>query len=116
MCARFGLERVFYTGEEDIELQSPNVARMKLLGAEVRPIPHGSRTLKDATSEAIRDWVANVQTTFYIIGSVAGMHPNPMMVRDFQSLIGKEAREQIEAAEGKLPPSSLRVLVAEATR
>ncbi|MCX6142793.1 MAG: tryptophan synthase subunit beta [Ignavibacteriales bacterium] len=105
VCARFGLECVVYMGEEDIERQSPNVARMKLLGAEVRPVSSGSRTLKDATSEAIRDWVTNVQTTFYIIGSVVGMHPYPMMVRDFQSIIGKETREQIMAAEGRLPTS-----------
>jgi tryptophan synthase beta chain len=105
VCARFGLDCVVYMGEEDIERQSPNVARMKLLGAEVRPVSSGSRTLKDATSEAIRDWVTNVQTTFYIIGSVVGMHPYPMMVRDFQSIIGRETREQIQAAEGRLPTS-----------
>ena len=105
VCARFDLECVVYMGEEDIERQSPNVARMKLLGAEVRPVSSGSRTLKDATSEAIRDWVTNVQTTFYIIGSVVGMHPYPMMVRDFQSIIGRETREQIQAAEGRLPTS-----------
>jgi tryptophan synthase beta chain len=105
VCARFGLECIVYMGEEDIERQSPNVARMKLLGAEVRPVTSGSKTLKDATSEAIRDWVTNVQTTFYIIGSVVGMHPYPMMVRDFQSVIGKETREQILAAEGQLPTS-----------
>jgi tryptophan synthase beta chain len=105
VCARFGLECIVYMGEEDIARQSPNVARMKLLGAEVRPVTSGSRTLKDATSEAIRDWVTNVETTFYIIGSVVGMHPYPMMVRDFQSVIGKETREQILAAEGRLPSS-----------
>jgi tryptophan synthase beta chain len=103
VCARFGLDCVVYMGEEDIERQSPNVARMKLLGADVRPVTSGSRTLKDATSEAIRDWVTNVETTFYIIGSVVGMHPYPMMVRDFQSIIGKETREQIVAATGNLP-------------
>ncbi|MBI3788102.1 MAG: tryptophan synthase subunit beta [Ignavibacteriales bacterium] len=103
VCARFGLECIVYMGEEDIERQAPNVARMKLLGAEVRPVKSGSRTLKDATSEAIRDWVTNVQTTFYIIGSVVGMHPYPMMVRDFQSIIGRETREQILAAEDRLP-------------
>jgi tryptophan synthase beta chain len=103
VCARFGLECVVYMGEEDIVRQSPNVARMKLLGAEVRPVTSGSRTLKDATSEAIRDWVTNVETTFYIIGSVVGMHPYPMMVRDFQSVIGRETREQVLAAEGRLP-------------
>ncbi len=103
VCALFGLQCVVYMGEEDMERQAPNVYRMKLLGAEVRPVSSGSRTLKDATSEAIRDWVTNVDTTFYIIGSVVGMHPYPMMVRDFQSVIGKEARQQILAAEGKLP-------------
>jgi len=105
VCARFGLDCVVYMGEEDISRQAPNVARMKLLGAEVRPVTGGSRTLKDATSEAIRDWVTNVETTFYIIGSVVGMHPYPMMVRDFQSVIGKETREQILQAEGRLPSS-----------
>ena len=105
VCARFGLDCVVYMGEEDISRQAPNVARMKLLGAEVRPVTSGSRTLKDATSEAIRDWVTNVETTFYIIGSVVGMHPYPMMVRDFQSVIGKETREQILQAEGRLPSS-----------
>jgi tryptophan synthase beta chain len=103
VCARFGLECIVYMGEEDIERQSPNVARMKLLGAEVRPVSSGSKTLKDATSEAIRDWVTNVDSTFYIIGSVVGMHPYPMMVRDFQSVIGREAREQLRSAEGRLP-------------
>jgi tryptophan synthase beta chain len=92
-------------GEEDIARQSPNVARMKLLGAEVRTVRSGSRTLKDATSEAIRDWVTNVETTYYNIGSVVGMHPYPMIVRDFQSVIGKETREQILSAEGRLPSS-----------
>ena len=105
VCARFGLECIVYMGEEDIARQSPNVARMKLLGAEVRAVKSGSRTLKDATSEAIRDWVTNVETTFYIIGSVVGMHPYPMIVRDFQSVIGKETREQILSAEGRLPSS-----------
>ena len=105
VCARFGLECAVYMGEEDIERQSPNVARMKLLGAEVRPVTSGSRTLKDATSEAIRDWVTNVQTTFYIIGSVVGMHPYPMMVRDFQSVIGRETKSQIIEAESCLPTS-----------
>lgn len=105
VCARFGLDCIVYMGEEDIVRQSPNVARMKLLGAEVRTVTSGSRTLKDATSEAIRDWVTNVETTFYIIGSVVGMHPYPMMVRDFQSIIGRETREQILTAEGRLPSS-----------
>jgi len=92
-----------YMGDEDIERQAPNVARMKLLGAEVVPVHSGSRTLKDATSEAIRDWVTNPEDTFYIIGSVVGMHPYPMMVRDFQSIIGVEAKSQILEAEGRLP-------------
>ncbi len=103
VCALFGLQCIVYMGEEDMERQAPNVYRMKLLGAEVRPVSSGSKTLKDATSEAIRDWVTNVRDTFYIIGSVVGMHPYPMMVRDFQSVIGKETREQIVQAEGKLP-------------
>jgi tryptophan synthase beta chain len=103
VCALFGLQCIVYMGEEDMERQSPNVYRMKLLGAEVRPVSSGSKTLKDATSEAIRDWVTNVDTTFYIIGSVVGMHPYPMMVRDFQSVIGTETRQQILSAEGKLP-------------
>src|SRR5687767_1823825 len=95
VCALLGLECVVYMGEVDIARQSPNVFRMKLLGAEVRPVSSGSRTLKDATNEAIRDWVANVENTFYIIGSVVGMHPYPMMVRNFQSVIGREARAQM---------------------
>jgi tryptophan synthase beta chain len=103
VCARFALECVVSMGEEDIERQAPNVARMKLLGADVRVVKSGSRTLKDATSEAIRDWVTNVESTFYIIGSVVGMHPYPMMVRDFQSVIGVETREQILEVEGRLP-------------
>jgi tryptophan synthase beta chain len=90
-------------GEEDMKRQAPNVDRMNLLGAEVHPVSSGSKTLKDATSEAIRDWVTNVETTFYIIGSVVGMHPYPMMVRDFQSVIGEETRQQITDAEGRLP-------------
>lgn len=103
VCALFGLQCVVYMGEEDMERQAPNVYRMKLLGAEVRAVSSGSKTLKDATSEAIRDWVTNVHSTFYIIGSVVGMHPYPMMVRDFQSVIGKETRSQILEAENKLP-------------
>ncbi|NUM79542.1 tryptophan synthase subunit beta [bacterium] len=103
VCALFGLQCVVYMGEEDMERQAPNVYRMKLLGAEVRPVSSGSKTLKDATSEAIRDWVTNVNTTFYIIGSVVGMHPYPMMVRDFQSVIGRETREQMLQQEGRLP-------------
>jgi tryptophan synthase beta chain len=103
VCALFGLQCVVYMGEEDMERQAPNVYRMKLLGAEVCPVSSGSKTLKDATSEAIRDWVTNVGDTFYIIGSVVGMHPFPMMVRDFQSVIGKETRTQILEAEKKMP-------------
>lgn len=103
VCAKFGLECIVYMGETDIERQSPNVFRMKLMGAEVRPVTSGSKTLKDATNEAIRDWVANVDTTHYIIGSVVGPHPYPMIVRDFQSIIGKETREQILAVEKQLP-------------
>jgi tryptophan synthase beta chain len=104
-CARFGLECIVYMGEVDVERQKPNVFRMKLLGAEVRPVSSGSRTLKDAMNEALRDWVTNVDTTFYCIGTVAGPHPYPAMVRDFQAIIGNEAREQLQAAEGRLPDS-----------
>ena len=103
LCARFGLECVVYMGERDIERQQPNVFRMKLLGAEVRPVSSGSRTLKDALNEALRDWVSNPLDTFYVIGTVAGPHPYPAMVRDFQSIIGKEAKEQILEKEGRLP-------------
>lgn len=103
VCALFGLQCIVYMGEEDMERQAPNVYRMKLLGAEVRAVSSGSKTLKDATSEAIRDWVTNVNDTFYIIGSVVGMHPYPMMVRDFQSVIGRETRKQILESENKLP-------------
>ncbi len=103
VCALFGLQCIVYMGEEDIERQAPNVYRMKILGAEVRPVSSGSRTLKDATSEAIRDWVTNVKDTFYIIGSVVGMHPYPMMVRDFQSVIGKEVLDQFKEYENRLP-------------
>ena len=103
VAARFGLECVVYMGERDIERQQPNVFRMKLLGAEVRPVSSGSRTLKDALNEALRDWVSNPLDTFYVIGTVAGPHPYPAMVRDFQSVIGSEAKEQILAREGRLP-------------
>ncbi len=103
VCARFGLPCIIYMGEVDIERQKPNVFRMTLLGAEVRSVSSGSRTLKDAMNEAIRDWVANVENTFYIIGSAAGMHPYPMMVRDFQIVIGNETRAQMLAREGRLP-------------
>jgi len=105
VCARFGLPCVVYMGEKDIERQKPNVFRMKLLGAEVVPVTSGSRSLKDAMNEALRDWVANVESTFYIIGTAAGPHPYPAMVRDFQSVIGREVREQMMAAEGRLPDS-----------
>ncbi len=103
VAARFGLPCVVYMGQTDIERQSPNVFRMRLLGAEVRPVISGTGTLKDAMNEALRDWVANVEDTFYIIGTVAGPHPYPAMVRDFQSVIGREVREQMMAAEGRLP-------------
>lgn len=103
VCARFGLPCVVYMGATDIERQKPNVFRMKLLGAEVRPVTSGAGTLKDALNEALRDWVSNVETTYYIIGTAAGPHPYPAMVRDFQSVIGSEVREQLMAAEGRLP-------------
>lgn len=103
VSAKFGLKCVVYMGEVDVERQSLNVFRMKLLGAEVIPVNSGSRTLKDATNEAIRDWVTNVEDTHYIIGSVVGPHPYPMIVRDFQSVIGKETKEQIVKLENKLP-------------
>jgi tryptophan synthase beta subunit len=103
VSAMLGLECVVYMGEEDIHRQALNVFRMKLLGAEVRSVTSGSRTLKDAINEAIRDWVTNVQTTHYLIGSVVGPHPYPMMVRDFQSVIGTESREQMLEVEGRLP-------------
>src|SRR3990172_8549093 len=103
VCAKFGLKCVVYMGEVDMERQSLNVFRMKLLGAEVQPVTSGSRTLKDATNEAIRDWVTNVKDTHYIIGSVVGPHPYPMMVRDFQSINGIETKEQIFAQENRLP-------------
>lgn len=103
VCALFDLDCIVYMGEEDIRRQAPNVARMKLLGAEVRPVTSGSRTLKDATSEAIRDWMNNPEETFYIIGSVVGMHPYPMIVRDFQAVIGKETRKQILEQAGRMP-------------
>ncbi len=103
VAARFGFPCTVYMGVVDIERQQPNVFRMKLLGAEVVPVTSGSRTLKDAMNEALRDWVTNVESTFYIIGTVAGPHPYPEMVRDFQSVIGIEAREQVQAAEDRLP-------------
>lgn len=103
VAAKFGLECVVYMGEVDIARQALNVFRMKLLGAEVRPVTSGSRTLKDATNEAIRDWVTNVDDTYYLIGSVVGPHPYPAMVRDFQAVIGRETRSQLEESEGRLP-------------
>ncbi len=103
VCALFDLPCTVYMGETDIARQAPNVFRMKLLGAEVVPVTSGSRTLKDAMNETLRDWVASVENTFYVIGTVAGPHPYPEMVRDFQSVIGTEVREQIMAAEGRLP-------------
>jgi tryptophan synthase beta chain len=107
VAARFGLPCVIYMGARDIERQQPNVFRMKLLGAEVRAVTSGSRTLKDAMNEALRDWVTNVHDTFYIIGTAAGPHPYPELVRDFQSVIGREARAQMLAAEGRLPDSAV---------
>jgi tryptophan synthase beta chain len=103
VCARFGLECVVYMGSEDMERQRPNVERMHLLGAEVRPVEFGTKTLKEATSEAIRAWITNVETTHYMIGSCVGPHPYPELVRDLQSVIGREAREQMLAAEDRLP-------------
>jgi tryptophan synthase beta chain len=105
LCAKFGLQCIVYMGAVDVERQQANVLRMKALGAEVRPVTSGSNTLKDAMNEALRDWVTNVADTFYCIGTVAGPHPYPMMVRDFQSVIGNETREQMMAAEGRLPDS-----------
>ena len=103
VCARFGLECVVYMGVEDMRRQRPNVERMQLLGAEVRPVDIGTQTLKEATSEAIRDWITNVETTHYLIGSCVGPHPYPEIVRELQSVIGHESREQILAREGRLP-------------
>ncbi|EAS49072.1 tryptophan synthase beta chain [Aurantimonas manganoxydans SI85-9A1] len=103
VCARFGLPCVIYMGATDVERQSPNVFRMKLLGAEIVPVTAGHGTLKDAMNEALRDWVTNVDSTYYLIGTAAGPHPYPELVREFQSVIGKETREQMMAAEGRLP-------------
>lgn len=103
VCALFGLDCIVYMGEEDVRRQALNVFRMRLLGAEVRPVSSGTRTLKDATNEAIRDWVTNVQDTHYIIGSVVGPDPYPRMVREFQAVIGREVREQLQAVAGRLP-------------
>jgi tryptophan synthase beta chain len=105
LCAKFGLPCIVYMGAVDVERQKPNVLRMKMLGAEVRAVTSGSKTLKDAMNEALRDWVTNVADTFYCIGTVAGPHPYPAMVRDFQSIIGRETREQMMTAEGRLPDS-----------
>src|SRR5690606_37104874 len=102
-CARFGLECVVYMGEEDIRRQKPNVFSMRLLGAEVRPVTSGSRTLRDAINDALRDWMSSVETTHYIIGSVVGPHPFPMMVRDFQSVIGRETIDQSHRQLDRLP-------------
>jgi tryptophan synthase beta chain len=107
VAARFGLKCVIYMGETDIERQKPNVFRMKLLGAEVIPVTSGARTLKDALNEALRDWVTNVEDTFYIIGTVAGPHPYPELVRDFQNVIGEETRRQMMDQEGRLPDTLL---------
>ncbi|HEV7694560.1 MAG TPA: tryptophan synthase subunit beta [Hyphomonadaceae bacterium] len=103
ICARFGLPCVVFMGETDVERQKPNVFRMRLLGAEIVPVSSGTGTLKDAMNEALRDWVTNVATTFYVIGTAAGPHPYPMLVRDFQSIIGREAKQQILKQEGRLP-------------
>jgi tryptophan synthase beta chain len=105
LCARFGFECIVYMGSVDVERQKANVFRMEMLGAKVVPVESGSKTLKDAMNEALRDWVTNVETTFYCIGTVAGPHPYPMMVRDFQSIIGRETREQMQEMEGRLPDS-----------
>src|SRR6187431_621731 len=105
LCAKFGLPCIVYMGAVDVERQKPNVLRMKILGAEVRAVESGARTLKDAMNEALRDWVTNVSDTFYCIGTVAGPHPYPAMVRDFQSIIGRETREQMLEAENRLPDS-----------
>jgi tryptophan synthase beta chain len=105
LCAKFGIACVVYMGSVDVERQQPNVLRMKALGAEVRPVTSGAKTLKDAMNEALRDWVTNVADTFYCIGTVAGPHPYPMMVRDFQSVIGIETRDQMQEAQGRLPDS-----------
>jgi tryptophan synthase beta chain len=107
LCAKFGLPCIVYMGAVDVERQKPNVLRMRMLGAEVKPVTSGSNTLKDAMNEALRDWVTNVTDTFYCIGTVAGPHPYPAMVRDFQCVIGNETRAQMQEAEGRLPDSLL---------
>ena len=106
-CAKFGLECVVYMGAEDVRRQALNVFRMRLLGAEVIPVDSGARTLKDAINEAIRDWVTNVRTTYYLIGSAIGPHPYPVIVRELQSVIGRESREQLRAATGRLPDAAI---------
>ncbi len=110
ICAQLGLECVVYMGDTDIERQAPNVMRMKLLGAEVRGVSSGSKTLKDAINEALRDWVTNVRTTHYLIGSTVGPHPYPMIVRDFQSVIGREAKQQLLEREGRAPDYAIACL------
>ena len=105
LCARFGLQCIVYMGAVDVERQKANVFRMNMLGAKVVPVESGAKTLKDAMNEALRDWVTNVESTFYCIGTIAGPHPYPMLVRDFQAIIGRETREQLAAAEGRLPDS-----------
>ena len=110
VCALFGLPCMVYMGKEDMERQKPNVFRMKLLGADIVPVTSGRGTLKDAMNEALRDWVTNVQNTFYIIGTAAGPHPYPELVRDFQSIIGREVREQMHEAEGRLPDTLIACL------
>jgi tryptophan synthase beta subunit len=107
VCARFGFECVVYMGEEDMRRQHPNVERMGLLGAEVRPVDFGTRTLKEATSEAIRDWITNVETTHYLIGSCVGPHPYPEIVGELQTVIGREARQQVLVAAGRLPEAAV---------
>ena len=107
VCARFGLECVVYMGAEDMRRQRPNVERMGLLGAEVRPVEFGTKTLKEATSEAIRDWITNVETTHYLIGSCVGPEPYPEIVRELQAVIGREARAQMLEAEGRLPDAAI---------
>ena len=107
VCARFGLECVVYMGSEDMLRQAPNVERMHLLGAEVRPVEYGTRTLREATSEAIRDWITNVESTYYLIGSCVGPAPYPEIVRELQAVIGREAREQFLAVEGRLPEAAV---------
>ena len=103
VCAKLGLECIVYMGEKDMQRQAPNVFRMRLMGAKVMPVTSGSKTLKDAVNEALRDWIANCDNTYYIVGSVIGLHPYPAMVRDFQSVIGVEARKQIQEQSGRLP-------------